>query len=142
MFIESGFELYIMKTLALALAGAAVLAPNEAEACSEGHCPHLEGWESLAPLNAAAIPSDGVLVLRCTSGLDRGVVLVAGGEGQPLDLAPANLALDVMFRAGRPLLGRGRAKSVTFNDEPLGEVRIQVIRGDRLLADGDEIDIG
>jgi hypothetical protein len=31
---------------------------------------------------------------------------------------------------------------VKFNDEPLGDVRVQLIRGDRLLADGDEIDIG
>ena len=29
-----------------------------------------------------------------------------------------------------------------FNDEPLGDVRVQLIRGDRIVADGDEIDIG
>jgi hypothetical protein len=28
-----------------------------------------------------------------------------------------------------------------FNDEPLGDIRVQLIRGDRLIVDGDEIDI-
>jgi hypothetical protein len=82
------------------------------------------------------------LILRCTNGLDRGVALIAGVEGTTIDLAPLGLALDVVFRNGRPLLGRGATKSVMFNDEPLGEVRVQLIRDDRLVADGDEIDIG
>jgi len=84
----------------------------------------------------------GVLVLRVRGGLDRGVALIAGAEGHRLELAALGVALDVIFQRGRPLLGRGACKSVTFNDEPLGEVRIQVIRKDRILADGDEIDIG
>jgi FHA domain len=82
------------------------------------------------------------LVLRVRSGLDRGVALIAGAEGQRLALAPLGLGLDVIFQRGRPLLGRGTCRSLTFNDEPLGDLRVQVIRGDRLLADGDEIDIG
>jgi len=48
----------------------------------------------------------------------------------------------VVFQRGRPLLGRGASREVRFNDEPLGEVRVQLIRGDRLFADGDEIDVG
>jgi FHA domain len=84
----------------------------------------------------------GVLVLRVRGGLDRGVGLIAGAEGRRLELAPLGVALDVIFQRGRPLLGRGACKMVSFNDEPLGEVRIQVIRKDRILADGDEIDIG
>ena len=51
------------------------------------------------------------------------------------------LGLDLIFHRGRPLLGRGSCQSVTFNDEPLGDVRVQLIRKDRILADGDEIDI-
>jgi hypothetical protein len=82
-----------------------------------------------------------VLVLRVRSGLDRGAALIAGAENQRIDLAPLGLPLDVTFHAGRPLLGRGTAASVTFNDEPLGEVRVQLIRKDRVRADGDEIDI-
>ena len=84
----------------------------------------------------------GVLILRCTSGLDRGVALIAGDEGQRLDLTPVGCGLDIVFKAGRPLLGRGTLTDVKFNDEPLGDVRVQLIRGDRLLAGGDEIDIG
>lgn len=82
------------------------------------------------------------LVLVVANGLDRGVALIAGGEDVRIDLAPVGLALDVVFHAGRPLLGRGGCREVTFNSEPLGEVRVQLIRGDRIVADGDEIDIG
>jgi hypothetical protein len=83
-----------------------------------------------------------VLILRCTNGLDRGVALVAGSEGAKIGLSPLGLALDVVFKGGRPLLGRGACKDVVFNNEPLGEVRVQLIRDDRVVADGDEIDIG
>lgn len=83
-----------------------------------------------------------LLILRCTNGLDRGVALIAGPDGTKIELAPLGLGLDLVFKHGRPLLGRGTAKEVTFNDEPLGEVRVQVIRDDRVIADGDEIDIG
>jgi hypothetical protein len=82
------------------------------------------------------------LVLRVPSGLDRGLALIAGDDGQRLDLSPLGIPLDVLFRAGRPLLGRGAGREVRFNDEPLGEVRVQLIRGDRLFVDGDEIDVG
>jgi len=84
----------------------------------------------------------GVLLLRVRGGLDRGVALIAGTEGQRLEIAPLGLPLEVIFQRGRPLLGRGSGRAVTFNDEPLGDVRVQVIRQDRLLADGEEIDIG
>ena len=86
--------------------------------------------------------SGELLILRCTNGLDRGVTLIAAPEGTKIDLAPLGLALDVVFKNGRPLLGRGSAKDVVFNNEPLGEVRVQLIRDDRVVADGDEIDIG
>lgn len=83
----------------------------------------------------------GVLILRVANGLDRGFALIATQDGKRIDLAPLGVALDLIFQRGRPLLGRGACKDVKFNDEPLGEVRVQLIRGDRLLADGDEIDI-
>jgi hypothetical protein len=85
---------------------------------------------------------DGALILRIPSGLDRGLALIAGDDGQRLDLAPLGLGLDLVFQRGRPLLGRGAYRDVKFNDEPLGEVRVQLIRGDRVLAGDDEIDIG
>ena len=85
--------------------------------------------------------SGDVLILRVRSGIERGAALIAAAEDQRIDLAPLGLPLDVIFHAGRPLLGRGTATSVTFNDEPLGDVRVQLIRKDRVRADGDEIDI-
>jgi hypothetical protein len=86
--------------------------------------------------------ADGRLVLRVANGLDRGVALLAGDDGAKLVLAPVGLPLDLVFQRGRPLLGRGTSKDVAFNGEPLGELRVQLIRGDRVIADGDEIDIG
>jgi hypothetical protein len=86
--------------------------------------------------------ADSTLILRCAGGLDRGVALIAGDDGQRLDLSPLGCGFDLIFKAGRPLLGRGTYTDVKFNDEPLGDVRVQLIRGDRLIAGGDEIDIG
>lgn len=84
----------------------------------------------------------GILLLRIGNGLDRGLALIAGQEGAKLDLTPLGNGLDVIFLRGRPMLGRGNAREVVFNGEPLGELRVQLIRGDRIVADGDEIDIG
>jgi tetratricopeptide (TPR) repeat protein len=85
--------------------------------------------------------ADGILILRLANGLDRGNALIAGDDGARLVLAPLGVSLDVIFQKGRPLLGRGTASEVTFNGEPLGDLRVQLIRGDRIVADGDEIDI-
>jgi hypothetical protein len=83
-----------------------------------------------------------ILTLRVTNGIDRGAALIAGGEGEKLVLETLGIGLDVVFQRGRPMLGRGTCKEVKFNDEPLGDLRVQLIRGDRILADGDEIDVG
>jgi tetratricopeptide (TPR) repeat protein len=85
---------------------------------------------------------DGILIARIANGLDRGLALIAGDDGQRLDLSGFGLGIDILFQKGRPTLGRGTSKEVRFNDEPLGELRVQLIRGDRIVADGDEIDIG
>jgi hypothetical protein len=86
--------------------------------------------------------ADGILILRLANGLDRGNALIAGDDGVKLVLAALGLGLDLIFQKGRPLLGRGAAREVTFNNEPLGDLRVQLIRGDRIVADGDEIDVG
>jgi hypothetical protein len=85
---------------------------------------------------------DDTLILRVVGGLDRSVALTAGAEGTKLVLAPLGIAADIVFQRGRPYLGRGTATDIKFNDEPLGEVRVQLIRGDRIVCDGDEIDVG
>ena len=86
--------------------------------------------------------SGAQLTLRITNGIDRGTALIAAGEGERIELAPFTCGLDVVFQRGRPMLGRGSCREVKFNDEPLGDLRVQVIRGDRIVADGDEIDVG
>jgi hypothetical protein len=88
------------------------------------------------------VTAEAALILRVHGGLDRGVALIAGDDGGKLELAPVGTPLDVVFQRGRPLIGRGAAKEVVCNGEPLGAVRVQVIRGDRFVVDGDEIDIG
>jgi hypothetical protein len=82
------------------------------------------------------------VILRVATGLDRGLALIAGAEGQRLELATLGTGLDLVFQRGRPLLGRGSCRDVTFAGEPLADLRVQLIRGDRIVADGDEIEIG
>jgi tetratricopeptide (TPR) repeat protein len=83
----------------------------------------------------------GVLVLRVQGGLDRGLALIAGGDGTRLDLSPVGVPLDLVFQRGRPFVGRGSALRVDLNREPLGDVRFQLVRGDRIVVDGEELDI-
>ena len=86
--------------------------------------------------------TDGILILRIANGLDRGVALVGGSEGLKLELTSVGIGLQITFHKGRPMLGRGDLRDVKFNDEPLGDLRVQLIRGDRIAADGEEIDVG
>ncbi|WAS98881.1 MYXO-CTERM sorting domain-containing protein [Nannocystis punicea] len=53
-----------LQAMTLALAGAALLFPAEAEACTPDPCAYSGGLKSLEPLNAQAIPTDGVLLLQ------------------------------------------------------------------------------
>ncbi len=82
-----------------------------------------------------------ILRLTVTGGLDRGTVLVAGGDGELLSLDAAGLACDVVFASGRPYLGRGQAGAAEFGGEPLGAGRVQLIRGDRLVIDGEPLEV-
>ena len=51
----------------------------------------------------------GALILRVATGLDRGVTLIAGVDGQRLDLAPAGLGIDLLFRKGARCSAAARA---------------------------------
>lgn len=82
---------------------------------------------------------DGIVLLTVATGVDRGLCVVIGEGNRPLGLSRAGLGLDVLFQNGRPLLGRGATKQVMFNGEALGDLRVQLIRGDTVIADGDEI---
>jgi tetratricopeptide (TPR) repeat protein len=84
----------------------------------------------------------GTLVLTITSGIDRGVMLLVAPEGQAIDLAAAGVPCDVVFGKGRPFW-RGRPECpAQFNGEPLGAIRVQLIRGDRLTVGADVLDVG
>jgi hypothetical protein len=82
------------------------------------------------------------LRLAVTTGVDRGARLLAGADGDRLDLAPVGLPCDVVFAAGRPWVGKGAARELVLAGEPVGAGRVQVIRGDLLVVDGEELDVG
>lgn len=82
--------------VAIPFAGAA-LAADEAHACFPDACFYAESWSSLTPLNAAAIPTDGVLLLQ------------GGRTDVPVDSVPfedllADLTVTVT-RDGEPVAG-------------------------------------
>jgi len=82
-----------------------------------------------------------VLRITVATGVDRGARLIAAADGDRIDLALIDLAGDVVFANGRPWLGKGRARELVFNGELLGAGRVQLIRGDVVLIDGEEIDV-
>ncbi|MBZ5708598.1 hypothetical protein [Nannocystis pusilla] len=88
-------------TLALAGAAAALL-PDDAEACTPDECAGVDVWRELAPLNAAAIPTDGVLVLY---GLRYSVVL--DSEADWLDAITVTVTRD-----GQPIAGGVEAPGI------------------------------
>ncbi len=100
------------------------------------------GDECALDFELAGLNGGHQLVVKVANGMDRGVTLVAAQDGHRIDLGVVGVGLDIVFQRGRPLLGRGASRDVTFNAEPLGDVRVQLIRGDRAVVGGDEIDIG
>jgi tetratricopeptide (TPR) repeat protein len=109
-----------------------------------GHLPLVgHGRFSLGEDCALDFEQEGrTLIVRVASGLDRGLALIAGDDGAQLALSSLGLGLTVTIVRGRPHLGRGTCKDVMFDGEPLGELRVQLIRGDHVVADGEELDIG
>lgn len=82
-----------------------------------------------------------VLRLRIPSGIDRGALLFAGPEQLAISLAPAELPVSILFKGGRPFLSGAGARELRFNNEPLGAVAVQLIRGDTLRIDGVDVDV-
>lgn len=79
-------------SLAVPVAGVALL-PERAEACSPDLCYDVDVWVDLKPLNAAAIPIDGVLVLQGAQ---------SGGSPDAEWLAKIDLTVT---RDGQPIAG-------------------------------------
>jgi hypothetical protein len=82
-----------------------------------------------------------VLVLTVTSGLDRGATLLAAAEGEVIDLAPAGIGGDLLFQRGRPWLSTGASGTLLLGGEPIRHGRVQLVRGDRAVVDGEELDV-
>ncbi|MCA9679877.1 MAG: FHA domain-containing protein, partial [Myxococcales bacterium] len=81
------------------------------------------------------------LHLTVASGVDRGVQLLAGADGERLALDPVGVAADVVFADGRPWIGQGRARDLVVAGERVGSGRVQLIRGDVVTIDGEELDV-
>ncbi|MEZ4367919.1 MAG: FHA domain-containing protein [Kofleriaceae bacterium] len=84
---------------------------------------------------ASAPPS---LTLAVSSGLDRGTRVVLGRAGERLPLP--GLGADVIFVDGRPWLGAAGG-ALRVGELPVGDVRIQLIRGDLVEIDGTILDV-
>jgi tetratricopeptide (TPR) repeat protein len=82
-----------------------------------------------------------VLRLRIPSGVDRGALLLAAPEQLAIELAPAELGVSISFRNGRPMLAAAGARELRFNGDALGNVAVQLIRGDTLRIDGVDVDV-
>ena len=61
--------------------------------------------------------------------------------GNRIDLALAGLAGELAFHDGRPWFARGAAREVRLGGDRVGDVQVQLIRGDTLIVDGTEIDV-
>jgi hypothetical protein len=92
-------------------------------------------------LDYETVGSPEVLLVTVATGVDRGARLLAAPDGARIPLAPIGYAADIVFAQGRPWLGKGDAKELAFNAEPLGAGRVQLIRGDIVVVDGEEIDV-
>ncbi len=82
-----------------------------------------------------------LLVLTVATGVDRGAQLVAGADGDRFDLSWVGLPFDVVYADGRPWIGKGAARELAVAGEPLVSGRAQLVRGDLVVADGEEIDV-
>ena len=89
----------------------------------------------------AAAGEAPALVLTVATGLDRGAQLIAAADGERIDLAAIGLAADLVFARGRPWLGLGAARSLRLEGEPVKHGRVQLVRGDRVVVDDEELDV-
>lgn len=80
------------KIASTALALAFALSPDDADACDYDPCFLSDAWSSLGPVNAALIPTDGVLILQGASN--------SSSEDQALDKLALTVTLDGQEVAG------------------------------------------
>lgn len=137
-------------TLAVPLAGAALL-PAEAKACSQDYCDYVDAWDSLEPMNAQAIPTDGVLLLqgaRDGSSPEQdwlaAVELTVTRDGQPIAGAVETTGVRnvLMWRPAEPL-EPGAYKVVGSLDNPELDTYYETCVPDVVMLDfGFEVEAG
>ena len=81
------------------------------------------------------------LLLEVTRGLDRGVQVLAAHDGERIPLSAIGLAGDLVFASGRPWLGKDAARELRLGGEAVRHGRVQLVRGDRVVLDSEEIDV-
>jgi len=83
------------------------------------------------------------LLLRIPQGLDQGQLLMAAGPGELVDLqAIIGPAVRLGFRRGRPFLAKAAgATRLLLNGELVVHGEIQLIHGDLLVVDGNEVEV-
>jgi hypothetical protein len=73
------------------------------------------------------------LGLRAVKGRDRGLAVALIAPETPIDLTPWNIDAQIVFRQGRPWLSPNHdTKDIIFCGQKLGQVAVQLIRGDSL----------
>jgi hypothetical protein len=83
------------------------------------------------------------LTLLPTTGRDRGRAFVAGGPDERLDLAHLlELPIAIEFHDGRPHLVRtAEGVSITLDREVIAHGSVQLIHGDQLVIDGNDVEV-
>ena len=82
-----------------------------------------------------------VLVVTVATGIDRGARLIAAADGDRIELDLLGVGADVVFADGRPWIGKGAAKELVFAGEVVGAGRVQLVRGDVVVVDGEELEV-
>ena len=81
------------------------------------------------------------LILRVVKGMDEGVVVIGAGAGEPISLAVADLAAEVRFERGRPLLTGAAEVTLELNGEAVAHGATQLIHGDQLCVAGVDVEV-
>jgi hypothetical protein len=80
------------------------------------------------------------LHLTIERGLDRGTTVLYGGPGERLALDGHGVTAELWFEAGRPRLRA--AAGLSLNGHRVAHGDVQLVRGDQLVIDGHEIEVG
>ena len=80
--------------------------------------------------------------LEVLSGFDAGARLVGVADESTASLEPAGLRAAIAMRRGRPFLRGSDGVALALNGNPLSHGELQLVRGDVLALDGEEIDVG